>query len=507
MHSAIFASRYLFIPILLSVLCDANAYAELSRPNIIIMTADDLGWNDVGFHGSSIETPSLDRLAAEGIELTRFYTNPVCTPTRAALMTGRDPVEMGFAHSVIPPWSNVGVPLDEHFMSETFRDAGYQTGMIGKWHLGHHNRAQSPNARGFEYFYGNLTSGTDYYDHVSRVGGLDWQRNGSSIVEPGYNTELIADDAQRFIRDRDQKRPFFLYIPWNAPHTPLQAPKGLMLKYVGQLNPQRIIFSAMTEAMDTGIGAILRTLEEQGLTENTIVLFFSDNGGMTFVGGRNTPLRGGKGTTFEGGIRVPAVIRWPQTLAGRRKLDQVINVYDVFPTLAAAAGVDIGSDKNLDGVNLLASLKDDTRVQHKPMFFGADTLTPDAVRYGVIQWPWKLVREERTTDSGLHIVELLFNLEQDPQEQHDLNQEQVDKTRDLRQLLTAWKERAPEHRMHFNHFPHPGWSPPKDWNAALVDSTRIDVSYSKDKRRSQSLQLKFRNGVMQWLDDGSGATP
>jgi arylsulfatase A-like enzyme len=180
---------------------------------------------------------------------------------------GRDPVEMGFAHSVIPPWSNVGMPLDEHFMSETFRDAGYQTGMIGKWHLGHHNRAQSPNARGFEYFYGNLTSGPDYYDHVSRVGGLDWQRNGTSVVEPGYSTELIADDAQRFIRDRDRKRPFFLYVPWNAPHTPLQAPKDLMAKYADQLDPQRIIFSAMTESMDTGIGAILRTLEEQGLAE------------------------------------------------------------------------------------------------------------------------------------------------------------------------------------------------------------------------------------------------
>ncbi|MEE8167124.1 MAG: sulfatase-like hydrolase/transferase, partial [Myxococcota bacterium] len=254
-------------------------------------------------------------------------------------------------------------------------------------------------------------------------------------------------------------------------------------------------------SMDTGIGAILQTLEEQGLAENTIVLFFSDNGGMPIVGGRNTPLRGGKGGTFEGGIRVPAVIRWPAKLAGRRKLDQVMNVYDVFPTLAAAAGVDPGSDKPLDGVNLLSSLTDDTKLQHKPMFFGADTLTPDAVRYGVIQWPWKLVREERTTESGPQIVEHVFNLEQDPQEQHDLNQERVDKTRDLRQLLAAWKKRAPEHRLHFNYFPHPGWSPPKDWNEALVDSTNIDASYSKDKRRSQSLQLQFRKRIMQWLED------
>jgi len=501
MPSAISVSRILFILTIWSTLCATDAYAEVDRPNIVIMMADDLGWNDVGFHGSSIKTPSLDRLAAEGIELTRFYTNPVCTPTRAALMTGRDPVEMGFAHSVIPPWFNVGVPLDEHFISETFLDAGYQTGMIGKWHLGHHNRAQTPNARGFDYFYGNLTSGPDYYDHQSRVGGLDWQRNGSSIVEPGYNTELIADDAQRFIRDRDRKRPFFLYIPWNAPHTPLQAPKWLMVKYVGQLDPRRIIFSAMTESMDAGIGAILRTLEEQGLAENTIVLFLSDNGGMPAVGARNTPLRGGKGGTFEGGIRVPAVIRWPKKLVGSRKLDQVINVYDVFPTLAAAAGVELGSDKPLDGVNLLASITDDAKLQHKPMFFGADTLTPEAVRYGVIRWPWKLVREERTTESGLQNVELLFNLEQDPQEQHDLSQEQVDKTGNLRQLLTAWKKRAPEHRLHFNHFPHPGWSPPNDWNKALLDSGDIDGGYSKDKRRSQSLELKFRKRIVQGFDD------
>ncbi len=494
--------RSLLLPVLLAMQGVTAVYADADRPNIIIMVADDLGWNDVGFHGSSIDTPSLDRLAREGIELTRFYTNPVCTPTRAALMTGRDPIVMGFGHSVIPPWANIGIPLDEHFMSETFRDAGYQTGMIGKWHLGHHNRAQTPNARGFDYFYGNLTSGPDYYDHHSRVGGLDWQRNGNSIVEPGYNTELISRDAQRFIRERDRQRPFFLYIPWNAPHTPLQAPKALMAKYIGQLNPQRIIFSAMTESLDTGIGRILQTLEEQGLVDNTLVLFFSDNGGMPVVGARNTPLRGGKGNTFEGGIRVPAVIRWPAQLAANRQLDQVFNVYDIFPTLAAAAGVEPGNDKPLDGVNLLPSLSGDTQ-PHQPMFFAADTLTPDTIRYGVIQWPWKLVRSEQVTDSGLHLVEHIFNLEQDPQERQDLIAQQPGRTSELRQLLAAWKQRAPQHRLHFNHFPHPGWSPPMDWNQALVDSGNIDLDYSKDKRRSQALQLKLREKLLGWFDDSS----
>jgi arylsulfatase A-like enzyme len=465
------------------------------------MVADDLGWNDVGFHGSTIETPSLDRLAREGVELTRLYTNPICTPTRAALMTGRDPVEMGFAHSVIPPWSNVGIPLDEHFMSETFRDNGYQTGIIGKWHLGHHNQAQAPNARGFDYFYGNLTSGPDYFSHESRVGGLDWQRNGSSVVEEGYNTELIATAARQFLTGRDPERPFLLYIPWNAPHTPLQAPKRLMIKYVGEFNPQRIIFAAMTEAMDTGVGEILQALEDEGIADNTIVLFFSDNGGMPAVGGRNTPLRGGKGQTFEGGIRVPAIIRWPAKLAGAQNNDQVMNVYDLFPTLAAAADIEPDNDKVLDGVNLLSSLTEDRQVPHKPMFFAADTLTPDAIRYGVIRWPWKLVREEQRTDTVLQVREMLFQLEQDPQEQQDLAQEQLGIAIELNELLLEWKQRAPQHELRFNHFPHPGWAPPTDWNEALIDTSKIDVSFSKDKRQSQSLQLKLREKLLDWFDD------
>jgi len=491
--------RRILVPTLLLLLA-TGARGDTDRPNILIMVADDLGWNDVGFHGSAIETPSLDRLAREGVELTRLYTNPICTPTRAALMTGRDPVEMGFAHSVIPPWSNVGIPLDEHFMSETFRDNGYQTGIIGKWHLGHHNQAQAPNARGFDYFYGNLTSGPDYFSHESRVGGLDWQRNGSSVVEEGYSTELITTAAKQFLTERDRQRPFLLYIPWNAPHTPLQAPKRLMVKYLGEFNPQRIIFAAMTDAMDTGVGEILQTLEDEGIDDNTIVLFFSDNGGMPVVGGRNTPLRGGKGQTFEGGIRVPAIIRWPAKLAGAQTNDQVMNVYDLFPTLAAAANIEPNNDKALDGVNLLSSIIEDRQVTHKPMFFAADTLTPDAIRYGVIRWPWKLVREELRTDTGLQVHEMLFQLEQDPQEQQDLAQEQLEIAIELNALLLEWKQRAPQHELRFNHFPHPGWAPPTDWNEAMIDVSKIDASFSKDKRQSQSLQLMLREKALDWFD-------
>ena len=214
--------------LLVSFLPAANA---LDRPNVIIMVADDLGWNDVGFHDGDIDTPSLDMLAKQGVTLNRFYTTPICSPTRAALMTGRNAMRLGVAYGVILPWDNTGVHPDERFLPESFLAAGYQTAMVGKWHLGHAQQTYHPNNRGFEHFYGHLHTEVGYYPPFANQGGRDFQQNGISINDQGYETDLLADEASRYIQERDRDKPFFLYLPFLAPHTPLDAPQELQDKY------------------------------------------------------------------------------------------------------------------------------------------------------------------------------------------------------------------------------------------------------------------------------------
>ena len=334
-----------------------SAGAAGSRPNLIIMLADDLGWADVGYHGSDIETPSIDRLASEGMRLERFYSNPICTPTRASLMTGRDALRMGVGYFPILAWSNKAVSPEEHFMPQTFRAGGYQTGMVGKWHLGHTLEQHTPNARGFDDFFGHLHTQVYYYTHQTS-GGHDLQHNGKSVRRDGsYLTDVHGEEAVRFIKQRDKDRPFFLYVPFLAPHSPMEAPEELIAKYSSRplvampathplksaypeqaLQQVQAVYAAMVDSMDQAIGRILATLDEEGIAEETIVLFFSDNGGSNIFGGVNLPLRGEKMTVFEGGLRVPAVIRWPERILPGSESHQILSVMDVYPTLASARG-------------------------------------------------------------------------------------------------------------------------------------------------------------------------
>ena len=242
------------------------------RPNIVFILVDDMGFKDVGFNNSEISTPTLDRIAAEGVQLDRNYAYPICSPTRAALLSGQNPL----AHGVDAPMSDKkNMPLDIKLMPEYFQDIGYETLMVGKWHLGLSNTDHWPIARGFDYHYGFLAGWTDFYSHVY-AGGVDWQRNGVTVREEGHATDLMTDDAVRLINERDSGAPFFLYLSYNAPHSPLLHPPA----ETGLVNEEgaddRSVYSEMVTHMDQGIAEVVDALDSTGLLENTIIVFSSD---------------------------------------------------------------------------------------------------------------------------------------------------------------------------------------------------------------------------------------
>jgi arylsulfatase A-like enzyme len=293
-----------------------SASAAEDRPHIVYLLADDLGWKDMGFHGASeIKTPHLDKLAAGGARLDQFYVHPMCTPTRAALMTGRYPFRYGLQTLVIPSKGNYGLATDEWLLPQALKEAGYATRMVGKWHLGHADRKYWPRQRGFDYHYGAVLGEIDYFTH-SAHDVLDWQRNDHPVQETGYVTELLGRDAVRLISEHDPSQPLFLYLAFTAPHAPYQAPPEYLDRYAGIGDPARRNYAAMITCLDEQIGRVLAALEERGLRENTLVVFHGDNGGTrdTRLSGEgqvktapcdNGPLRGGKGQLYEGGTRVP----------------------------------------------------------------------------------------------------------------------------------------------------------------------------------------------------------
>ena len=479
--------------LLFSVLMSNSVSAD-GRPNVIVIVADDLGWNDVGYHGGDIDTPSLDRLAREGAQLDHFYTTPICSPTRAALMTARNPMRLGIAYGVVMAWDTIGVHPDERFMPEAFLEAGYQTGMVGKWHLGHAQQTYHPNERGIEHFYGHLHTEVGFYPPFANQGGKDFQINGVSvpddqIPEDAYETFLLADEAQRYIKERDPERPFFLYMPFIAPHTPLDAPQELQDKYkdintdlaparsedtdrtrrISKLMMQpsaRPMYAAVVDAMDQAIGQVLDTLDEQGIADNTIVLFFSDNGGAAYsVGGAdNAPLRGGKGDTFEGGIRVVSVMRWPGRLPAGSVIKQDMTVMDVFPTLASLTGVNVGPSRKLDGRDMSQALIEgkDIRIE-EPVFFASETPIYGHFNLTLFDDHWKLVQVVDQDQLTADVTYYLFDRKADPFEYENLAEKHPDIVRDMAAQIRRWRALYPINGTRSHLVPPPGWRAPLDW--------------------------------------------
>jgi arylsulfatase A-like enzyme len=418
----------------------SGSVSAAERPHIVVMIADDLGWGDVGFHGSRIETPNIDRLAERGTQLNQFYVQPVCSPTRGAFMTGRYPMRLGLQCGVVRPWATHVLPLDERTLPQALREAGYTTAICGKWHLGHFQPDYLPTRRGFDLQYGHYNGALDYFTHI-RDGGHDWHRNDQPNYDEGYSTDLIGQAAANIIAEHDQAKPLFLYVPFNAPHTPLQAPKKWLDKYAHFKLKNRQTYAAMVASMDAAVGTIVGALEQNDFpAERTLIFFCSDNGGIRKLGS-NRELRDGKGSLYEGGVRVPAVAVWPGQLKAGAIVDEPLHIVDLYPTLAKLASGTTEGSKPLDGHDAWPTIADGKPSPHESILLNA-TPFHAAIRIG----DWKLIRNgsvtANATGASLKDTWELFNIREDIGEQRDLISEKPELVKSLRAQLKTLSEQA-----------------------------------------------------------------
>lgn len=396
-----------FALVLASVVACREATTVAQPPHVVLILVDDLGWGDVGYHGSDLETPRIDALARSGARLERFYVHPMCTPTRAALLTGRYPSRYGLHCRVLRPWDEAGLPESEWTLAEALRGAGYRTALCGKWHLGHARAEFLPDRQGFDQSYGSLGPAVDSWTRHNR-GELDWYRDGVELREEGYTTDLIAAEAVRILEDVNPRIPLFLYVPFTAPHAPLQAPQEELDRLAAIEDPDRRLFGAVVARLDQAVGRILDALEQRGMRENTLVIFASDNGGTPPAD--NGPFRGRKSNAFEGGVRVPAVAAWPGRIAAGTVVEEPIHAVDVFPTVVALAG-GVPGPRPLDGRDVWATLVDGEPSPHATLL-----LALDDVQDALIEGSWKLYVQH----SGGPDEPQLYDLATDPGEEHDL---------------------------------------------------------------------------------------
>ncbi len=463
-----------------AVVFTSVAAAAERKPNILIIMADDLGYGDLGFQGGrDIPTPNLDALARSGVRFTSGYVSASwCSPTRAGLLTGRYQERWGHEPTgghgqgvaadekarARPPLS---LPLSETTIADRLRAAGYATGIVGKWHLGT-TPDYHPQQRGFDELFGFLGGGHSYQNGLPNIvfpdrtgAGQDVGsrmegnilRGTESVEEPGYLTDAFGREAVSFI-ERHQDDPFFLYLSFNAVHTPMHADDVRLAKFAAIKDPVRRTYAAMTLAMDDAIGRVIDKLKQADLEEDTLIFFLSDNGGPTihkfaYNASRNTPLRGSKGTSLEGGIRVPFVVSWKGHLPAGEVYDQPVIQLDILPTALAAAGVEAEPDWKLDGVNILPQLENrSTAPPHEALYWL--TIGQTAVRRG----DWKLVRYMNKIDEGdVHRSEnppltphRLYNLRDDIGETRDLAASEPDKVEELKALWDKWNATMTEPR-------------------------------------------------------------
>lgn len=409
-----------------------------AKPNIIIILADDLGYHDVSYYGTKdINTPNIDALCQSGKRFDRFYTNaPVCAPTRASLMSGRYPPMVGVPGLIrSTPESNFGfLKPDALLLPKLLKQAGYHTALVGKWNLGLES-PNLPNEKGFDLFHGFLDDMmNDYWTHLRN--GKNFMRKNADTIEPkGHATDIFTQWAMDYILEQSRnKSPFFLYLAYNAPHAPIQPPDECLNK-VKERNPgisdKRTALVALIEQLDNGIGKVIETLKKTGAYENSLIFFISDNGGQLADGANNGDLRDGKGTVYEGGIRVPAFVVWPGVIKEKTITKEPVQTMDVFPTCAEAAGITITS--KIDGVSFLSLLKESTqKLEPRKLYF---TRREGNMNFGgntiqaVIDGDWKLLQ-----NSPFAPYEL-YNLKDDPAEKNNLIQTQQERYKNMMGLM------------------------------------------------------------------------
>ncbi|MDT8301211.1 MAG: sulfatase-like hydrolase/transferase [Sedimentisphaerales bacterium] len=408
----------------------SGAAAEL--PNIILIMADDLGYGDIGCYGSKkIRTPNIDALAREGLKFTDYHSNcPVCSPTRAALLTGRYQQRCGIEGVVTAAnHRHTGMALEEVTFAEVLKKRGYATGIFGKWHVGY-SVEFNPARQGFDEFIGYVSGNVDYHSHIDQAGFDDWWKKSEKIPEEGYSTDLITEHGVDFI-ERHKDRPFCLYLPHEAPHYPYQGRKDPPERLSGGRKGKKAkgdeiprAYKEMVEVMDEGIGRIVETVKRLGLERKTFIFFCSDNGATK--NGSNGVLAGYKGSLWEGGHRVPAVAYWPGKIKAGTTTDQTVLGMDLFATMTSIAGADLPASLKLDGVNLLPMLTEGAGLPKRTLFWRYKK--QKAVRKG----PWKLLVQNNQSK--------LYNLDEDLGEKENLALARPDILKTLEDELAAWEQ-------------------------------------------------------------------
>ena len=457
------------ILLLLSISLMASCQLSADKPNLIIILTDDQGYMDVGFNGSKdIRTPHIDRIANEGTRFTHGYvTFSVCGPSRAGLLTGRHQERFGFSFNptIDPSVPENGIPTSEKNIAEVLNSAGYTSGVIGKWHMGTHPDLR-PNKRGFDYFYGFLSGGHRYFPEELTINELedsvykyDWYRtrllrNETRIDIDEYLTDELSHEAVEFIK-REKDNPFFLYLSYNAPHAPLQASQKYLDQYPDIKNKKRKTYAAMISAVDDGVGRILDTLKEEGIDNNTMVFFLSDNGGPErHNASDNGPLRDGKNSLFEGGVRVPFAMRWPGKVPAGIDYERPVSSLDILATIVGQSEIDVSNNKPLDGVDLIPFVSGkDNGMPHDILFWKHLKANSFALRTGND----KLV--QKANDA------MLFNLADDLSEENNLAPSNTSEYQKLKSMYEQW-----EKEMQPPSFPDAhGWKP-------------VNPKYRKNKR-------------------------
>ncbi|PAZ01845.1 MAG: hypothetical protein CAK89_08050 [Opitutia bacterium AMD-G3] len=433
--------RVLLVALLLPWLAGAAP-----KPDIVFLLIDDLGYADCGFNGGKqILTPNIDRLAKAGAVLEHHYVQPVCSPTRSTLLTGRYPTRTG-VYSVVTPHAAWGLPLAERTLADALKQAGYSTEIVGKWHLGEFKPEYLPLARGFEHHYGHYFGALDYYTH-ERDGELDWYRDGKAVKEEGYTTHLLRDEACRVIARQPKDKPLFLYVPFNGVHGPFQVPEPYLKPYPNLKNNRQKL-AGMLAAVDEAVARIEDSLRKAGRLENTLIVFSSDNGGPT--PGDNTPLRDHKGSIYEGGVRSAAFACWPGRIPAGVRIREPMHMVDWYPTLIKLGGGSLEQKLPLDGLDVWPTITQGAPTTHDAILC-VSTQGPAlaAVRMG----EWKLIQAnvvaeaaegkngqaapkgKNAKSSGKYESIALYHLTADPGETKNLAAEQPERVKAMRTRL------------------------------------------------------------------------